>query len=171
MYRLFHFFYFIGFSGLFGCAGTQPASQGNTDVFNDNLAEFRPVFDEPSVNTTPVGGVPELPQTTTEKLSLQIDEQLQQKLAKMVATNGTVTTVPGYTIQVYVGASRTKANQFQDQAEALVADDVWLDYRQPNYLVKVGKYYNRFEANEVLAQLRKEFKQALLLEVALPLNN
>lgn len=72
--------------------------------------------------------------------------------------------VEGYTIQVYTGTSRDDANKAQVKVYSVLGQaSPWVDYRQPVYKVKVGKYYTKIEANKLYRQLKKKFPNALLI--------
>ncbi len=72
--------------------------------------------------------------------------------------------IDGFTIQLYSGNSRDKANEVRQESFELLEDfQPTISYDQPNYKVKVGTYYSRLEANEDYNILRKAFSRALLV--------
>ncbi|MBV6646354.1 MAG: SPOR domain-containing protein [Cyclobacteriaceae bacterium] len=79
----------------------------------------------------------------------------------------------GYTIQVYTGPSRDKANQSRRQIEVLFEDlRPTVSYFQPNYKVRVGQYYDRLQAYQAYTKVKAAFPRALLLpdKIQIPQN-
>lgn len=75
-----------------------------------------------------------------------------------------VKTLDGFTIQLYSGNNRDKANEFKMKAyEILEGTRPTLSYEQPNYKVRIGQYYSRIEANEDFNILQESFSRAVLI--------
>ena len=69
-----------------------------------------------------------------------------------------------YAIQVYIGNNRDEANDARMKVYGLLENEIpRLEYTQPNFRVKVGKYNSRLEANKSLTILKKSFPGALLV--------
>lgn len=81
----------------------------------------------------------------------------------------------GYRIQIFIGSSREKAN---DARERFIKEfdpereiDVDVIYEQPYFKVRVGRYRNRLEAQQLYHDLISEFPASLLItpsEIKLP---
>ncbi|MGL1887496.1 MAG: SPOR domain-containing protein [Reichenbachiella sp.] len=72
--------------------------------------------------------------------------------------------VNGFSIQIYSGNSRDKANQVKWKAFDLTpGQNPRVSYEQPNYKVRVGKYYTRIEANEDYNILKDNFSRSVLI--------
>jgi hypothetical protein len=70
----------------------------------------------------------------------------------------------GYRILLYSGQSSEEANKIKKQVYLLNADDnVYTEYKQPSFRVKVGNYLNRIEANYYLEEYKKTFPNAMIL--------
>lgn len=70
----------------------------------------------------------------------------------------------GYTVQVYNGTSRSIAYDARDRLEEFTDEfDPVIDYRQPNYKVKIGKFHDRLEAHRFFMEIKSEFPRALML--------
>jgi len=70
----------------------------------------------------------------------------------------------GYRILLYSGQSSEEANKVKKQVYLLNADDnVYTEYKQPSFRVKVGNYLNRIEANYYLEAYKKTFPNAMIL--------
>ncbi len=72
--------------------------------------------------------------------------------------------IEGFTIQVYTGLDRQKADEALELALSLETElSPEITYRQPSYKVKVGHYTSRLEAHEVFQAIKKYFPNALMI--------
>lgn len=70
----------------------------------------------------------------------------------------------GYRILLYSGQSSEEANKIKKQVYMMNSDDnVYTEYKQPSFRVKVGNYINRIEANYHLEAYKKTFPNAMIL--------
>ena len=72
--------------------------------------------------------------------------------------------IEGYTIQLYLGDNRILAEETEIKLNKLdsLTERITI-FTQPNYRVKVGKYYNRFNANRNYNKLKKTFPNAIII--------
>ncbi|TDG94403.1 hypothetical protein [Cardinium endosymbiont of Culicoides punctatus] len=71
--------------------------------------------------------------------------------------------IQGYTIQLYMGSSRSMALKSQDMARTLQSTYIpELNYRQPNYTVWIGFFSSKMEAYLFFLPLMKNFPKAIL---------
>ena len=72
--------------------------------------------------------------------------------------------IEGYTIQLYLGDSRILAEETEIKLNKLdsLTERITI-FTQPNYRVKVGKYYNRFNANRDYNKFKKTFPNAIII--------
>ena len=76
---------------------------------------------------------------------------------------GIKTTAPGFRVQVYSGADRSKAYAEQARFKRIFPDvETYISYEEPNYRVKVGDFTSRSEAQELMSALRKNFTSVFL---------
>ncbi|SEN62463.1 Sporulation related domain-containing protein [bacterium A37T11] len=76
---------------------------------------------------------------------------------------GVKSTAPGYRVQIYSGADRSKAYAEQARFKRMFADlDSYITYDEPNFRVKVGDFTNRREAQELMDALKKSFGSVFL---------
>ena len=91
----------------------------------------------------------------TAEMNMLTDSLARDALQRKVTT---------YTIQVYIGNNRDDANEARKKVYGLLDDEVpRLEYTQPNFRVKVGKYNSRLDAHKSLTILKKAFPGALLI--------
>jgi hypothetical protein len=69
-----------------------------------------------------------------------------------------------YTVQIYNGSSRIRANEIRRQVYSVMPEaDPVLEYRQPNYKVKVGSFESRAEAYKTFKKLQQNFPGTVLV--------
>jgi len=77
----------------------------------------------------------------------------------------------GYTIQIFSGLEREKADSIFFTADSIYSDlDIYTLYDQPNYRVKVGKYFYRINANKALNKLINNFSEAIIVPDRIKIN-
>lgn len=151
-------------AGLSSCSsGTSASSSANKNAYQEDISFLREDYtlDEPeaSANENTV----ELPITGTIDPQNDITTELDSKLERIAEENKSKL-VSGYTIQVYTGASRETANNAKDMVYRVVPDArPQIQYVQPNYKVKVGRFINRIEAQKTYTMLKKQFPSAMII--------
>ena len=72
--------------------------------------------------------------------------------------------IEGFTIQLYLGDNRILAEETEIKFNELdsLTKKITI-FTQPNYRVKVGKYYNRFNANRDYNKFKKTFPNAIII--------
>ena len=70
----------------------------------------------------------------------------------------------GITIQLYLGDNRILAEETEIKLNQLdsLTERITI-FTQPNYRVKVGKYYNRFNANRDYNKFKKTFPNSIII--------
>ena len=77
----------------------------------------------------------------------------------------------GYTIQIFSGLEREKADSIFFTADSIYSElDIYTLYDQPNYRVKVGKYFYRINANKGLNKLINDFSEAIIVPERIKIN-
>ena len=72
--------------------------------------------------------------------------------------------VDGYTIQVYSGIKREDAlNVKKKMGQSLPDLASEVEYRQPNFRVRSGKYLTRLEAQQDYLQVKRHFPNAIVI--------
>lgn len=102
---------------------------------------------------------------TAPKSDQSIDGELQQVTARMIEKNSTEAYYSGYSILVYSGIDREKAFKTQEELRMYFPDmNVEMQYQQPRYLVKVGKYNFKIESQKNFALIKPQFPTARIIQ-------
>lgn len=79
--------------------------------------------------------------------------------------------VDGYTIQVYSGVKREEAlNVKKDLTTSLPQLDSEVQYVQPNFRVRTGKYYDRLSAQKDYLAVKRYFPHAIVIPDRIAIN-
>ena len=101
--------------------------------------------------------------TSTE--SLAIDRDLDIALRNFTDTNRGERYWSGFTVLVYSGVDRDLAFKTRNDLFTHFPDiKTDMQYQQPRYLVKVGKYVNRIEAQAHYHKLKDKFPSARIIQ-------
>ncbi len=80
--------------------------------------------------------------------------------------------VDGFTIQLFSGPDREQAlNTRKQLAVSMPNIEADVQYVQPNYRVRTGRYYTRLEAQHDYLRIRRYFPNAIVLPVRFPIPN
>lgn len=94
-----------------------------------------------------------------------VDKDLEEALAYSAKTKREEPYFSGFTILVYSGVDRDLAfktrNDLYSSFPDIKAD---MQYQQPRYLVKVGKYINRIEALHLYEKINQQFPSARIIQ-------
>lgn len=78
--------------------------------------------------------------------------------------------VEGFTIQLYSGIQRDEALDVRKQiATVLPHLDADMQYVQPNFRIRAGKYFTRFEAQKDYMAVKKYFPNAIIIPERIPI--
>jgi len=97
-------------------------------------------------------------------LSGDITAEIDSINAIIIAQNKERNIRDGFTIQVYVGDNRGSARNALAYVEKYYPDlESKITYRQPDYRVKTGAFYERLEATRIYNEIKTSFPKAILL--------
>jgi hypothetical protein len=91
----------------------------------------------------------------------EIDQAIEDKLERVDSTD-----LWGYRIQVYFGSDRKKANTMAQKFKMRypdLRDEVYMDYFQPNWRVRVGNFHRKIDAQKQMHMLEEEFGDVFLV--------
>lgn len=159
-----YFFLYSVISGLFSCgASTSMSGSDNKNVYKEDLSVHRIDYESVSTEKNTVEEITEVPLEGNIQTSSAITEEIDEKL-ESIAEDNKNKQISGYTIQVYTGNSRETANQTKDMVYRLLPEArPQIQYLQPNYKVKVGKFLDRIEAQKTYTTLKREFPSAMII--------
>ncbi|MEO9965170.1 MAG: hypothetical protein ABJF11_05255 [Reichenbachiella sp.] len=154
------------------CAPTI-ATNSSSSVYEEDLSVYRP---EP----TPLVEVSQeetvkVPEATSEEEYVTptnaIKSELDTVLYRIKKSKEHIKYVDGFSIQLYSGNSRDRANQVKVKSYEVLEDlRPKVSYEQPNYKVRVGEYFSRMEANSNFVLLRKHFSRAVLVPIKIKID-
>lgn len=154
-------------------AACSPATTtSSTNDYYEDITVYRPKYEvqgsqaKPIANSIDSINIDSYPQMEAELDSsmLEISYKLDSLLDSIAVNNQQIKYYQGYTIQVYTGNSSDEANKVKSEVYRILPNSrPRVTYDLPNYKVKVGKYYNRLEANENFAMIRRKFGSAILV--------
>lgn len=151
-------FLLVGFF-VMGCVTTQSTSTASKS-YSEDLSQYRPEVDT-SYNIEEKNSSF---RTTSENFEPKADvtELLNKKLDTLAENNKEIRYVNGYSIQVYSGSSSSEAYAARDTARVVLPEirtDV--EYKQPIYKVRVGRFTERLEVQRTLLKLKPKFPSAI----------
>lgn len=100
----------------------------------------------------------------TQKVYIDADPNLEAWINVDKAQKNRITEVQGYRIQVYAGTSRQRAFQYKGNLVARFPElESYLDFTSPNYVVRVGDFMGRDEAELYLKRIRQYLATAFIV--------
>src|SRR5689334_5391891 len=164
MRRMFDFPVFVLYSFLVtGCASTQSSSsttQGNG--YSEDLSVWRPKIE--TTETPVVNTEDQRKATPYVEPKFAINKQVDEVLDSIDRLNGAKKFVDGYTIQVYSGVKREDAlNAKKLMSTSFPTIESEVQYNQPNFRVKAGKYYDRMNAQKDFLTIKRLFPSAIVI--------
>jgi hypothetical protein len=146
----------------FGCA-SKVTTTGTSGKYSEDLSAWRPSAEKTvdSVKTTSpvrsrINQYVEAKYAINGKLDIVLDSMYQQNLSKE--------SIDGFTIQVYSGVKREEAlNIKKELSQAFPEIDSDVQYRQPNFRVKAGKYLTVLEAQQDYLMVKRRFPNAIVI--------
>lgn len=153
------------------CKPTQsPQGIKQDGKYTEDLSGLRPKVEEPAETTVVPDQHKRDPKAYVEPQHT-VNKKLDAVLDSIDRINLTRKFVEGYTIQVYSGIKREDALNAKKQLTITLPDlDSELQYLQPNYRVKTGKYFSRLEAEKDYQQVKQYFQAAILVPDKIAIN-
>jgi hypothetical protein len=94
-----------------------------------------------------------------------VDGQLKEVQKRIYDKNKTEPYLNGFTVLVYSGVDRNAAFRTRDDL-AVFFPDITPDiqYQQPRYLVKMGQFTYKIEAQKAFSRIRAQFPTARIIQ-------
>lgn len=127
----------------------------------EDLRKYRPKFDLPSgASNTNTGSTAAATAMPTNHANAKV-AALMDTLANM---NKSIRYAQGYRILAYTGMERKTALDLRAEIVARLPDEpVYPQYKQPTWRVKVGDYFSRIEAQQVLLRIKDLVPNAMIV--------
>ena len=162
---------FLVVLAVWSCKPSQPTSGIKQDgKYSEDLSAQRPKVEEQPENVTIPDNTKRDPKAYVEP-HYTVNKSLDAVLDSIDRINLTRKFIEGYTIQVYSGMKREDALNVKKQLLTTLPDfESELQYSQPNYRVKLGKYFSRLEAEKDYQLVKRYFKAAILVPDKIAVN-
>ncbi len=139
------------------------SSTSTPGKYSEDLSIWRPKVEAPveNINTPATDG---RKQTTYVEPKYAINKKIDVVLDSIDRYNLSRKYIEGFTIQIYTGSKREDALGAKKQLTSSLPDmDAEVQYVQPNFRVKVGKYFNRLEAQQDYSEVKRYFSSAIIV--------
>lgn len=92
------------------------------------------------------------------EISGPINQDLDRRISQITEENDREKFINGFTILIYSGADRERAFEVRNEVYSEFPDiQTYMEYNQPRYLVKVGRFINKIEALATYEKLDEIF--------------
>ena len=145
---------------------TKPTTSTESKAEAEDLSKYRPKFKLPPTPATPAnaGANPFTPLPGSTPTN-HVNERVAVLLDTMAIMNKAVRYAKGYRILAYTGTERKAAMDVRNIIVSRLPDvQVYPQYKQPTWRVKVGDFFNRVEANQALLRIRDITPNAMIVE-------
>lgn len=156
--------------GVMACAGNKPTTTTKTGTsttqpgkYSEDLSVWRP-----RVTTDTVAKLKHGEDNKDQKAFVEAKYSINRQLDTVLDSINTINLmhkhVEGFTIQVYSGLDRESALTAKRQLATNLPDlKSELEYNQPNFRVKTGKYFSRLEAQRDFMAIKEHFPSAIVI--------
>lgn len=97
-------------------------------------------------------------------ITVNQDPKFEQLLNEKRKTNVTNATNDWYKVQIFSGESEKAKNTLNEFKQEFTDTDATIIFNTPNYKVWVGNFKTRMEAERNLINIRKKYKNVLLIK-------
>lgn len=156
--------------------GCKPTGQTSTTTsqdgrYSEDLSSLRPkVEEQPEDHVDTPDKIKRDPKAYVEA-RVTVNKQLDAVLDSIDQINLNRKYIEGYTIQVYSGTNKDDALNVKKQLTISVPHlTSEVQYEQPNFKVRSGRYYTRLEAQKDFNQIKKFFPAAIVVPGQIGLN-
>jgi hypothetical protein len=153
---------------LAGCAAQKSTTTSSQDgKYSEDLSALRPKVEDEKA-----------PQQVTEERKAvayvdpkhTVNKQLDTVLDSIDRINLNRKVIDGFTIQVYSGKREEALNAKKTLTSALPDLDAEVQFTEPIFRVKVGKYYTRVEAQQDYTAVKRYFPAAIIIPEKIAMN-
>lgn len=152
---------------LAACASrvTTSGTASGTGRYAEDLSVWRPEPKAPVDSAATAGTSQERTRTNRYvEARYSVDDQVDAVLDSIYDQNLSKGFIDGYTIQVYSGIKREDAlNVKKRMNQSLPQLESDVQYRQPNFRVRTGKYLTRLEAQQDYLAVKRHFPNAIVI--------
>ena len=139
-------------------------STSKTSTYKEDLSAYR--LDYEQLEKSDEENQPEQVDTTRYEFTAEdeITEEVNSLLDSISSLRMEDGYVTGYTIQVYTGRDREEATSMKNKVYRILPDSrPKIIFDSPNFEVKVGEYYSKFEAHKDFVALKSIFPTTIII--------
>jgi hypothetical protein len=152
----------VSLIALSSCAAMSQKHKAGKDEYYEDLSVVRPVFINPDTLTGNKSATPK--NTGPLTFPNDVSKIVNARADSISELNKKSTTVQGFRILIYTGSSSDESQKVKQLVYSFDSDlNVYTQYKQPSFRVKVGDFTNRVEANYILNDLKKNFPNAMIV--------
>ena len=155
-----------------GCASKVTTSgTAGAGKYSEDLSVWRPETVK-TVDSAAISTVSERTRTNQYvEAKHAVNNQVDTVLDSIYRQNLSKGFIDGYTIQVYSGIKREDAlNNKKKMSQSLPDLESDVQYMQPNFRVRTGKYLTRLEAQKDYLAVKRVFPNAIVIPDRIPIN-
>ena len=154
-----------------GCASQQVSTTTSSSArHNEDLSFVRPKV-EFKKDTVVVKPAEKTKSTTYVEPKFAVNDKLDMVLDSIDRINLSRKYVEGYTIQVYSGKREDALNTRKQLTSLLPEIKSDVQFTEPIFRVKAGKYYNWIDAQADFTLIKKYFPAAIIIPDKISINN
>ncbi len=161
---------FVVFIVLMSCSPGAVPTSTDSEKYKEDLAYLRPTY--PDLNDTTSFDTQELEDYSDIKPRYDVTAKLNSVLDSIDVIRKNRHYVDGFTIQVYSGYNSEEATIARGKVYSILEGSrPSLKFEEPNFMVKVGRYYSKLEAQKDYSLIRARFPSALILPQRIYIND
>ncbi|GEO02396.1 hypothetical protein AAE02nite_00600 [Adhaeribacter aerolatus] len=142
-------------------AGSADSRAEGTNAKAEDLSKYRPKFNLPN---TPNSGSGTATAAATPMPTNHANAKVAALMDTLISMNKSIRFAQGYRILAYTGTERKTALDLRAEIVSRVPDEpVYPQYKQPTWRVKVGDYFSRIEAQQVLLRIKDLAPNAMIV--------
>lgn len=158
-----NYIFFVVFIVVIACSPGAVPSSSNAEKYSEDISYLRPTY-QISDDTTSVS-------TSSGEVTADIipaEHDVTQKLNAVLDSIDVIRKdkryIDGFTIQVYSGYDSEEATKARGRVYSILENSKpSLKFEEPNFKVKVGRYYSRLEAQKDFSLIKEKFSTALII--------
>lgn len=152
------------------CSPSTTTSTSSVEVYSEDLSMHRQRYKMPE-NDDVTNTKSEVVVKIYPSPSFDVTTQLNTVLDSIDRLKSNVNYVDGYTVQVYSGTSSDEAKIARGKVYTILPESSpTLKYDEPNFKVRVGKFYTRLEAQKTYSQLKEKFSSTIIIPERIYIN-
>jgi hypothetical protein len=152
-----------------GCASTAPKTTASASKHSEDLSSLRPKVEIP--RDTVIAKPAEKDKATAYvEPKLTVNQKLDAVLDSIKQINLSRKTVEGFTIQVYSGRREEALNTRKQLVSLIPEISSEVQFTEPIFRVKAGKYYNWIDAQGDFTLIKKYFPAAIIIPDRIAIN-